>query len=1090
MKALAHRFKLTTLLIGLALFAAPASAAAGPVWTINSNSNTTVAEGGELRYYVDVINIGDEASDGSEFTLTATLPDGFTLIEAPGPESAFSCPGANPGDTVVVCAGSSQAGIGVSQKVRIAAKAEPGGSGIKTAEFEIEGGGAAAASTVDPVRVSPAPPGFEIDAFDVSYAKESGDPYTQAGGHPFTMTNWLDFTKATVPLEAPLDFIGFGDRQPVEPPKDIEVSFPPGFAGIPKGVGQCSVGDLSRSEQIFPLPLCSPDSQVGTASVIINGQFLSDMQGPLIPVFNMLPPPGAPARFGFNVFGTVVTLDARLRSESDYGVTAVSRNTSQGVSVSGAIVSLWGVPAADVHDFERACSGQLAPAYLGGTARCDSGAPKRPFFRMPTSCEGALQMGARADSWHDQGDFKQSSMTSHELPGYPHPREEWGAPAAMSGCELVPVRADLDAQATALDTESPSGLEVHLEVPNPGLTNPDGIASSDIKRTKVTLPQGMTINPSQAEGLGVCSSARYESTRLEFHPDGEHGCPTDSKIGTVSVRSPLLDEVLPGDVYVAKPHDNPFDSLLAIYVVIAEPERGILIKLPGEVTLNETTGRIETDFRDLPQLPFESFDFRFREGARAPLITPPTCGAYETEAEFTGWSDPDNPITRTSSFEITGGIGGGTCPSGAPGFEPGFSAGSVNNNAGSFSEFVMRLTRNDGEQDMTKFSSILPPGVSAKIAGVAKCPEAAIAGAESKTGLQERANPSCPASSQIGRSLVGAGVGSVLTYVPGQLYLAGPYNGAPLSVVSITPAVAGPFDIGTVVVREALSLDPVTAEVRVDGDRSDPIPHILKGIPLKLRDLRVYVDRENFTINPTNCDPASVRATLFGSNLDVFNPADDVPVALSSRYQAASCASLGFKPNLKIRLRGGTKRGAHPGLRAVVTPRKGDANIDGATVTLPRSAFLEQAHIRTICTRVQFAANACPPAAIYGRVTAWTPLLDEPLSGPVYLRSSSNKLPDLVFDLKGIVEIEVPGRIDSVNGGIRATFANVPDAPISRVVLEMQGGKKGLIVNSANLCATQSRAKATFTGQNGKERRFRPVIRVRCGKKRKREGRR
>ncbi|HEY8809406.1 MAG TPA: hypothetical protein VIM28_05235, partial [Solirubrobacterales bacterium] len=468
------------------------------------------------------------------------------------------------------------------------------------------------------------------------------------------------------------------------------------------------------------------------------------------------------------------------------------------------------------------------------------------------------------------------------------------------------------------------------------------------------------------------------------------------------------------------------------------------------------------------------------------------CGTYTTNSVFTPWSDPANPRTVNSDFQITSGVNGGPCPSGGiPPFHPRFEAGAINNNAGSFSPFNMRLIREDGEQDMTKFSSILPPGELGSLAGVSKCPDSAIANAKSKTGRQELASPSCPANSLIGHTLAGAGVGSALTYVGGQIYLGGPYHGDPLSVISVTPAVAGPFDAGTVVVQLALNLNPKTAEVEVDGSKSDPIPHILKGIVLKLRDLRVYVDRPNFTLNPTSCDESKAKAKLFGSYLNVFDPADDKPVDLSSRYQAANCLNLGFKPDLKLKLKGGTKRGGHPGLTATYTPRKGDANVKGLVVRLPRSAFLDQAHIRTTCTRVQFAAKACPKAAQYGFIKAWTPLLDEPLEGPVYLRSSNHKLPDLVFDLHGLVDVEVATRIDSVKGGIRATVEDAPDAPLSKVLLKMQGQKKGLIINSRNLCGSTNRANVAFTGQNGKEFDAKPALQPECGggRKAKRAGR-
>ena len=465
----------------------------------------------------------------------------------------------------------------------------------------------------------------------------------------------------------------------------------------------------------------------------------------------MDPPPGVPARFGAQVAGVPVVFDAELR-HGDYGLTASFEKVSEGLVVIGSEVELWGVPADPRHDPERACPGGFNPFEIAGET-CKAGSVPVPFLRMPTSCTAAGQgfpFEIEVDSWVNPGAigsdgypaagdhrWKSAFVETHEAPGYPFSPEDpttpWGPPLGTSDCADVPVKGSLTAKPSALDAETSSGLAVHVEVPNPGLDNPVGIASSDIKGVKVIFPQGLTINPSQAEGLGVCSEAQFQSTRLEFHSDGTTGCPSDSKVGTVSVKTPLLNEVLPGEVYVAKPRENPFGSLLAIYIAIEEPMRGILIKVAGEIRLNETTGRIEAEFDDLPQQPFSSFDFHFREGARAPLITPPRCGTYETEAVFTPWSDPAKKLTSVSSFQVTRGIGGGPCPQGAPTFDPGFSAGSVNNNAGSFSEFLMRLTRLDGEQDMTKFSSILPPGVSAKIAGVGKCPEAAIAGAEAKT---------------------------------------------------------------------------------------------------------------------------------------------------------------------------------------------------------------------------------------------------------------------------------------------------------------------------------------------------------------------
>jgi hypothetical protein len=751
------------------------------------------------------------------------------------------------------------------------------------------------------------------------------------------------------------------------------------------------------------------------------------------------------------------------------------------------------VPGDPAHDGER---GRCLGVHDESLGSCPAPSGVHPFLTLPRACRGPLATSWAADSWQHPGAKLANGTPDLSDPNWlsgsvlTHDEAEPPAPRGFSLCGRLGFNPAITARPTSKAASSPTGLDFSLNVNDEGITNPsyEAVADSDIEKVEVTLPEGMSANPSLAEGLSVCSEAQLEAESA-FSEAGT-GCPGASKIGTVEVETPVLEEkIIKGALYIAKPYENPFHTLLALYVVLQNRELGISVKQPLKVEPDPVTGQLTTVAEELPQLPFSHFRLHFREGGRSPLISPPTCGTHNVKAVLYPWSG-NPPITTFSAFQIISGPNEGPCPpGGVQPFHPGFEAGSVNNNAGSYSPFDMRLTRKDGEQDMTKFSAVLPPGVVGKIAGVAKCPEAQIAQAKSRTGphggQEELDHPSCPASSKIGRTLAGAGVGSQLTYVPGSLYLAGPIGGDPLSVVSITPALAGPFDAGAVVVRVALTLNSATAEVEADGSHSDPIPHILKGIPLNVRDLRVYADKANFTINPTNCEPSSARATLFGSFLNPLDPADDVPVGLSTRYQAANCAALGFKPNLAINLIGGTKRGGHPALTATVTPRPGDANFKSAVVTLPHSAFLDQAHIRTICTRVQFAAgagngSACPPDSIYGHAKANSPLLEETLEGPVFLRSSSHNLPDLVVALHGIVDINLASRIDSQKGGIRSTFESIPDAPVSKFVLEMQGAKKGLIVNSTNLCKSTNRAKARIGGQNGKVYESKPALQAKC----------
>ena len=805
------------------------------------------------------------------------------------------------------------------------------------------------------------------------------------------------------------------------------------------------------------------------------------------PVFNLTPPPGVLLRLGFRaarLFNVVV--DVRLSDEPPYLPVATSLNTPQLADVYANKLQLWGDPSDPAHDELRGACGSYAPPKLEDTSldafefegqgsSCPVEDNPRPFLNTPTNCSGPLATRYEAFSW--EGLFDSGLSLTHG---------ETGASKPFNGCDgLAAFDPEIDARPTARAAESPTGLDFELSLEDPGLISAKAgaRAKSQIREARVTLPKGMTANPSLAAGLEVCSEAALAAERLDSGPGA--GCPEAAKIGTIEVDSPLVKKTIAGTLYQAEPYHNlAGNSLIALYIVLRDSDLGILVKQPVEVRADPETGQLVATTAEIPQLPFSSFRLKFREGARSPLVSPPTCGAHTVKATIVPWSGGPSH-EASSTFQVISGVNGGPCPSGGQPFEPGFEAGAADNAAGRFSPFSMRLTRRDGDQDLTRFDATLPPGVLARLAGVDKCPDAQIALAKSKSGRAELASPSCPLNSRIGSISSGAGVGSQLIYVPGTLYLAGPFAGAPLSAVGIVPAVAGPFDVGTVVVRQALRVDPRTGVVSADGASSDPIPHILAGIPLRVRDIQVRVDRSGFTLNPTSCAVKNTAAQIWGGGQNPFSTLDDAPVARNTRFQAADCASLGFKPRLGLRLKGGARRGAHPALRAIVTPRPGDANFSRAVVTLPHSAFLDQAHIRTICTRVQFAAESCPKGAVYGHVRAFTPLLDRPLEGPVYLRSSNHKLPDLVFDLHGLIDIEAVGRIDSITGGIRASFEAIPDAPISRVVLNMQGGKKGLIVNSTNLCAAPHRADAKIVGQNGKQATLRPVMRPSCKKQRK-----
>jgi hypothetical protein len=929
---------------------------------------------------------------------------------------------------------------------------------------------------------------FEIVNFDGNALQSNGDPATQAASHPATASTTFSFSTVTVP--------GSAQRYPAEELKDAVVDLPPGLVGNPQAVGECTDDELAPRNVTTGGSICPVGSQVGGVAIHLVGGPSGVGETLSVGLFNMTTPKGTPARLGFLVpGGATYHIVAKLRTGGDYGVTAVSRNVTGTLPLEGVDAEIWGVPADPSHDKDRGKGSLGVECY--GNSDPKPGHPQRfacenpdplppvPFFTLPTSCEGPVTTTLTATSWTNSSDS--ASFISHDNATPTNP-------IGGTGCNGVDFSPTLKARPTTAAADSPTGLDVKLHIPQNNAPLPlippvdpteelatldySPLAEAHLHKAVVTLPEGLIVNPSGANGLGACSSAQ-----IDIQSPGPAHCPDPSKVGKVEVETPLLDHPLPGAVYVATPHDNPFNSLLAIYIVVEDPQTGIVVKLAGHVEPDPVTGRLTTTFADNPQLPFEDFLLHFFGGATASLRTPPTCDAdpstpqldpYATTSELTPWSAPESgpPAEPLDEYAIDQGPGGGACaatPLARPN-APSFEAGTVSPLGGAYSPFVINLRRQDGSQEFAAITVQPPPGLVGKLAGIPYCPEAALVAAAAKSGRSEEAAPSCPAASHVGSAVVGAGAGPAPYYATGQAYLTGPYKGAPLSLAIITPATAGPFDLGTVVVRTALYVDPESAQITAV---SDPIPHILQGIVLDVRSVVVKMDKPEFTLNPTSCDPMSIGGRL----LSTFNQA----AALVSRFQVAECERLKFAPKLSLHLRGQTLRGGHPALRATLTMPPGGANIAGASVALPHSEFLDQGHIRTICTRVQFAVNACPAGAIYGHARAFSPLLDQPLEGPVYLRSSSNPLPDLVADLNGQVHVVLDGRVDSIRGGIRNTFESVPDAPVSKFVLEMQGGKKGLLVNSRNICRQANRAVALFDGQNGKIADSRPALVAQCG---------
>lgn len=899
------------------------------------------------------------------------------------------------------------------------------------------------------------------DGFSAAVLAEGGQPATQAGSHPLALTASFGFKKNPAPFTE-------GDL------RDLSLELPPGLIENPTALGSggyCSSADFQTPrESPWEVSLsgesCPDRTQVGIATVTSSfGGGTTRTFG----IFNLSPPPGVPSEIGFNPYGDPIILTPSIRqAEGEYGITLEAKDVPQLADISGLTMTIWGVPWEVAHDPQRGnCLNEEEPGF--GRAKCSVGRlgkvenTPQAYLTLPASCEEPIEFTARADAWGEPGEAVQSSG---------------GAP--LGGCQGLEFDPEARAQLANRRASSSSGYAFHIEVDTSGVEDPEVNAPSPVRKAVVRLPDGVTINPSVGAGLGVCSAAQY-AAETPTSPPGA-GCPNESKIGDFRVKSPIVSGAIEGGIFLAAPHENPFGSLIAVYLVAKSIDRGILVKVAGDLEADPATGDLTATFDRLPQLPYSDLEIHFREGQRSPLATPAACGPIATEADFTPWRDPSLVRHRSLPAAIEAGIGGGPCPSGLAPFAPQVQGGSLNSRAGAYTPFYLHLTRRDAEQEIVSYSATFPPGLLGKIAGVPYCPDAAIEAASRRSGVEERDHPSCPAASLIGHTYSGYGLGPVLAYAPGNLYLAGPYRGSTFSVVAIDSALVGPFDLGVVVVRSAIRIDPLTAQASIDATGTDPIPHIVDGIPIHLRDVRAYVDRPQFTLNPTSCSRLSISSALNGAGQRFADISDDTLAVATAPFQAFDCGSLGFKPRVSLRLRGRARRGGYPSLRVTVRPRRGDANIAAAQVTLPRSLFLEQSRIKTICTRAQFAAGHCPPGSVYGHVRAFTPLLEAPMEGPAYLRASSNTLPDLVFALHGHgIEIDLVGRIDSSGGGIRGTFTGLPDAPVTKFVLRMFGGKRGLLVSAANLCARPQLATARFLGHDERGRVWHPPLVAQCG---------
>ncbi len=835
-----------------------------------------------------------------------------------------------------------------------------------------------------------------------------------------------------------------------EATKDIAFEAPEGVFGNPNAVTECAAADFARNE-------CSPNSQAGLVTIVAKTDKAPEEMLGTAPLYILVPQAGETARLSFVVptLNIPIAIPVSVRTSDDYGLRFTVTEISQLTPLASAKLTFWGFPAASSNDASRfpkgapgapaGCPAVEGTSCLGGKTTKAS-IPLQPLIDYPSVCTGApLATELKVRSYQDPGTW--STATSEYDP--------------VTGCEHQGFNPVLTASLTTEDADSASGLNLRFDVPQPLGENP---SQSELRAVTVTLPPGVTINPDAADGQSACTDAQ-----ANFDSEGPSNCPDNAKVGTIGIYSPALNGTLTGSMYIGEPKPGEQYRL-----VMAVSGFGLNAKLLGVFRPDGETGQLTGTFENLPQVPFEQFDLHLFASDRGLMATPSACTLYPVEATFVPWNHLLSPQGSERAFSISSGPGGAQCPGRVRPFQPRLVAGMSTALAGAFSSFHLKLDRDDGEQYLKDVDFRMPPGFTGSLRGIPYCSDSAIVSAARKAGRSEQADPSCPAASRVGTSNVGAGPGSHPFHTEGSMYMAGPFKGAPLSVAVITPAVAGPYDYGTVVVREALYVDPLTAQVSAI---SDGIPTIIGGVPIRMRSIQVNIDRENFTINPTNCSPLSVDSRGIGDQGSVTD--------FSSYFHAVNCATLPFRPKFAVKLSGGrkaTRRSSNPTLALDLTTQPGEANIKSVTVTLPNSFEIDQRHLGNLCSEKELAATGCAGRQQIGEATTTTPLLDQPLRGPVYAVSGSGGLPRLAFILKGQVDIRPRAETKTARGGrLQTTVPVVPDTPIGHFHLLVYGGKHGYLANTRSLCGGSPTVQVGFAGQNGKSHRVAAPVRTACG---------
>jgi hypothetical protein len=1063
-----------------------AAASESPHWGLVTRlAPTHLAPGAQGEVVGVLVNLGDApvlATELNPVTITDVLPAG---LKATGPLEGYATRGDNEeshaedhlkGCTaapVLSCKYVGRLDPFIAIEVRVRVEAD-GPTGELSNELKVEGANAPAKSIARPVKVDSEATTFGVERYELTPEEEDGSPASQAGSHPFQLTTTIELNQT---LAKDPDYFKLEEAEthktltyPSAPAllRNLTTTLPAGLVADARSsvVPQCTAVAFATL-RLGNSNICPANTAVGAAAVTFKEEAHFRQYTSTVPVFNLVPEKGEPARFGFVFEKVPVILDTSLKTGAGYAVEVKVQNSSQAAELLSSIVTIWGVPGDPRHGNARGWECLGNGYYVEGLEprpKCAAGAPNlSPYLILPaTSCAQQLEGSVSAQSW-TEGSFAPAVGLSD--------------PATLQGCERLPFEPTISAQPDQKEASTPTGLSVEVKVPQTTTLATTGLAEADIASTTVQLPEEMISNAGAADGLVPCGVAESgletsggaaaqnsdtgatltAETQAQLFTPAAVACPDAAKVGTVNIKTPLLDNELTGYVYFGTQNTNPFASPLVLYLVAEDPESGVRVKLAGEVSIDQATGQLTSRFKNTPPVPFETLNLHLTNGPRATQSTPAYCNrAYTTTATFAP-STGEASKEGSSSFALTPNSDGQPCPS--PGqalpFAPSMATTSSSAQAGGFTSFSLTVRKPDGDQPLKTVGVTMPPGLAAILASVTPCPE------------PQAANDQCGPNSLIGHSTASSGLGTDPITLGGDVYLTGPYKGAPFGLLAVTHAIAGPFNLGDVPVRSTININPYTAAVTVT---SDPLPQFVKGVPSQIKVLNVTIDRPGFEFNPTNCTPKTVSGTLGGYQ--------GAAAPVSSGYAVANCASLPFTPKLTASADGHGSKVNGTGFNVTLTSAGlGQAGIEKVFLTIPKILPSRLTTIQKACVDKVFEANpaACDEGSLIGKATIHTPVFKNPLTGPAYLVSHGNAaFPDVEFVLQGEgVTIILDGKTDIKKGVTYSRFESSPDAPFTSFETSLPAGPhSALTINTEegknyDICSKTVTLPTVLTGQNG-----------------------